>query len=306
MEKIYRIIGDIHGRINWRQLIDFSNPDVVYIFLGDYTDPYYYNEDKVTREQMLEVIDEIISLKKEHPDNVILLWGNHDLQYIINDGDTNRFDMMLCPTLHKIFTDNEKLFHGIAYNIGEKYLVSHAGVTRQWYCQLRGQHYAKDETTLEEIARHINDIWDSGRDGKTMFTFKECCTKFSDYYGTSSTHSPLWIRPWSLWQHNLFGFNSGKIQVVGHTISEPMTGKHDDWGRIGTIGTTYGDKLSEQELSDGLYINDGEHKCLLTENDPEKVDIILCDCLAKETACIEIDKNLNWRKMTPERLKQEK
>lgn len=305
MEKSYRIIGDIHGRTNWRELIDFTNPDVIYIFLGDYTDPYYANEPDVTPEQMLEVIDELITLKKMHPDNVILLWGNHDMQYIIGMGDTNRFSMKLYPTLHTKFIENEEWFHGIAYNIGEKYLISHAGVTKNWYCDLRGQKYTKGETTLKEVAQHINDIWEGNKD---VFTFQNCCTKFSDYYGTSATHSPLWIRPSSLWEYNLFGFNSGIIQVVGHTISQPLKNiatAQLSWGKIGTLGTNYGRELSEEEISNGYWINDGEHVCKIAEDDPDKVDIILCDCLATETACIEIDKELNWRKITPEDIRQE-
>ena len=49
----YRIIGDIHGRKNWINLVTPFDEGTIYIFIGDYTDPYYGWE-KVTYEQMIE------------------------------------------------------------------------------------------------------------------------------------------------------------------------------------------------------------------------------------------------------------
>ena len=54
MIKTVRVIGDIHGRTNWRQLVEPFNEEIMYVFVGDYTDPYYGWE-QVTYEQLVEV-----------------------------------------------------------------------------------------------------------------------------------------------------------------------------------------------------------------------------------------------------------
>ena len=130
--KKYRIIGDLHGRKNWRQLVEPFDQDTMYVFLGDFTDPYYGLED-ISTDQMFDELDKAIQFKREHPDNVTILASNHDYQYILNKAETNRFSWLDADRLHKIFTDNADIFTEAAYQVGEKYLITHAGVTKDWY-----------------------------------------------------------------------------------------------------------------------------------------------------------------------------
>lgn len=298
MIKKYRVIGDQHGRTNWHQLVEPFDEGTMYIFIGDYTDPYYGWED-VTYEQMIEEIKKMFAFKREHPDNVILLYGNHDLQYYIKQGETNRYDWdeRHRDELFKLFKDNEDIFDGVAYSIGDKYLVTHAGVTFDWYtryCSFDKDTVGKEP--LEDIAAQINNVWELNPEA---FTFRKNVTKFSDYYGDSPTHSPLWIRPDSLWENNLFGFESGKIQVIGHT---PFRWElSEDWketcNRIGTYGTQKRPMTEEEIESAYSYITDGMDICSLVINDPEHIDIIFTDCLRRETACVDIDaETLEWAK----------
>lgn len=288
--KRYLILGDIHGRKNWADLVTPFDEDTLYIFIGDYTDPYYY--EGVSYNQMMEQLLLIIQFKKEHPDNVLLLVGNHDLQYIINDGETNRYDVFHAERIAKVFSDNADAFYGVAYQIGEKYLISHAGVTSAWYEKWIGEK--TDNLTLEKICDDVNKLWE---ENKKAFLFTPNAVKLSDYYGTSPTHGPLWIRPTSLWEYNIFGFGSGKIQVVGHTRFEHYLPEHEALeGRIVATGTEK-TPLDDDDLEYGLdyWINDGENKCKPKYNDNENPDIIQIDCLAAETACLEINgETLEW------------
>ncbi|MFW5982989.1 MAG: metallophosphoesterase, partial [bacterium] len=88
MEKIKTItFGDIHGLDIWKKIADTEfllktpNAPIMdydkYIFVGDYVDSF-----KKTNNEIYENLVEIIKFKKMYPDNVVLLWGNHDVQYL--------------------------------------------------------------------------------------------------------------------------------------------------------------------------------------------------------------------------------
>jgi hypothetical protein len=62
------------------------------------------------------------------------------------------------------------------------------------------------------VAQKINELWDQD---KNAFTFDVNATEIDDHYGTSPTHSPVWIRPETLVEHNLS--NSTVKQIIGHT-----------------------------------------------------------------------------------------
>jgi len=292
MIKKYRIIGDIHGRTNWHKLVEPFDEETMYIFVGDYVDPYYHLED-VTFDQMFSEMESIFKMKQEHPDNVIILLGNHDLQYIIKYGETSRYEISISKRnkLFNFFDENLKYTDGVAYQINNKYLITHAGVTKEWYETYFGEF--KKDTTLEEIVKNINELWENN---KSAFYF---CGKFSDSYGVSESQGPLWIRPETLWYANLFGFDSGIIQIVGHTPYEsdfPGLAPNDD-NRIATIGTV---KIpaDKEEIENDLYFNDGTNICQRIDNKPLHVDIILVDCLRRETACLDIGAETNgWKQV---------
>ncbi len=261
----YIVIGDIHGRTNWKKLVDETFDEKnMYIFVGDYTDPYYY-EENVSFGQMLEQIKEIFTFKMNHPDNVVLLIGNHDLQYIIHQGDTNRYEtnQLRIKTLEDVFEENKDLITGIAYSIGNKYLITHAGLTRPWF----DMHFNSDVNVndLGVLCDKINTLY---KEMPYKFTF-ECCVHSAscDYYGTSSTHSPVWVRPETLYRNNPFNEKSGVIQIVGHT-------------RLYTF-----DDISGKM---GVYTNDGKWVAY-SGQDLNNIRIITVDCLASETACLMID-----------------
>lgn len=67
------VLGDIHGRTIWKDIIEEEHPDFV-IFLGDYVSTH----DNISSEQQISNLEDIISYKKDHLDSVILLRGNHE------------------------------------------------------------------------------------------------------------------------------------------------------------------------------------------------------------------------------------
>ena len=125
------IIGDVHGRSFWRYAVQ-RNPEGKFIFLGDDLDPY--PEEGYTNEDAFQGLEDIISFKKEHPDNVTLLWGNHDLHYLYPEMMGSRFDIDNAVRNAHMFFDNQELFQ-MAYEVqagGKRFLFSHAGICRGW------------------------------------------------------------------------------------------------------------------------------------------------------------------------------
>jgi hypothetical protein len=198
----YNIIGDIHGRTCWKNLV---REDSINIFVGDYFDPYEY----IPQAERMANFQKIIDLKQQHPETV-LLYGNHDLHYLIADEHYSRYEPRYANEYWRAFIQAKTLFHGIAFPIEDKALVTHAGVTKEWYERYFG---ACQSESITEVAEKINRLWE---EDKKAFTFDANATEWDDFYGVSPTHSPLWVRPDTLVKHNLFAGTYIK-QIVGHS-----------------------------------------------------------------------------------------
>lgn len=74
------IIPDVHGRKFWKKGAEYikTHPDSKIVFLGDYLDPYTYYEN-ITQDQAYDNFIELIEFAKEYQNQVILLWGNHEI-----------------------------------------------------------------------------------------------------------------------------------------------------------------------------------------------------------------------------------
>lgn len=73
------ILGDIHGRVIWKEIIEKENPDKI-IFLGDYVSTHSKN---ITNEQQISNLKDILDYKKENSNKVVLLRGNLRKSYYI-------------------------------------------------------------------------------------------------------------------------------------------------------------------------------------------------------------------------------
>lgn len=209
----YNLIGDIHGRNAWRQLV---RTDMINIFLGDYLDPY--DRDNLQADSTeYDNLQDIIRFKQQYPDTTVLLLGNHDLHYLwdehysrYNDEHAERYAQLIREHLHLFQT---------AYAIGDRVLVTHAGVTRPWL-QLAG---ISEQQSVSQLAEAICQCM-SDEGSRHLFSV-ESTFHPDDYCGTSPTASPIWVRPHTLLDCGLFVDHRGDTlyQVVGHTqISQIM------------------------------------------------------------------------------------
>lgn len=183
------VLGDIHGRLIWKDIIERENPDLT-IFLGDYVSTH----ELISAEQQLSNLEDILNYTEENKDKVILLRGNHDIQHL-------DYYWAQCsgynPIVTKGMLEMKDRFLKLSQwlYIYNNIVFSHAGVSQVWM----------DANNIKSI-EDINKLEPSEIFGFTPDSMFDC-------YGDSVTQPPTWIRPTSLYRCNVKGYT----QVVGHT-----------------------------------------------------------------------------------------
>lgn len=238
------ILGDIHGRDCWKQIIVDEQPDRV-IFIGDYFDSY----DNYTAAEQMWNFEQIINLKLSGKTEVIMLIGNHDYHYMRGvTEDYSGYQYGARPAIEQLLEDNKHHLQ-MCYRMGE-FLFSHAGVSSEW---LDNNIIMWDVPNLE---MYINDLW----------TYKPNVFKFAgrDPYGNSTLASPIWIRPQALQKANRDTLRDQFIQVVGHTERNKIdTEGKSTGGRyyyIDTLGTSGQYMILEQISTDNGEIKFNTYK----------------------------------------------
>lgn len=126
------IIPDIHGRDFWRRAVAQRKEEDMVVFLGDYLDPYE-NEWIYWSDAYKGLLD-IIALKREHTEKVVLLLGNHDLHYLFPNLRGSRYNEYQAEKIRETFEDNMDCFQMAAECMIDerRYLFTHAGVNKAW------------------------------------------------------------------------------------------------------------------------------------------------------------------------------
>jgi hypothetical protein len=192
------VLGDIHGRDCWKQIVIDEQPDRV-IFIGDYFDSY---DDYTAAEQMWN-FEQIINFKLSGKAEVIILVGNHDFHYVDGSEHYSGYQFGAAPGINDLLFNNMKHMQ-MAYEM-DGYLFTHAGVSNDWYTYwMKMLHLEGDN-----VADNINEMWKASSRPFRFAGFNA--------YGDSKESSPIWIRPKSLQKANRDTFRDQFIQVVGHT-----------------------------------------------------------------------------------------
>lgn len=240
-------IGDIHGRSIWKDIVKQEHDADRFIFVGDYFDSL-----DISGVEQISNFKDIIKFKKGSHKEVILLLGNHDHHYLVDERYSG-FQANLCWDLAYIIRENLKHLQ-IAFEF-ENILCSHAGISPIWL------NNTLPGWTKETMVEDIN----------TEYIYRPKSFNFShdgyDPYGNHPTQGPLWIRPAALMASNKGddGLKKRYIQVVGHTQQEDI---------FSSVITTQKSRGGRYYLIDTLPTNG----YLIYEKDknlfsPKKVDI---------------------------------
>jgi hypothetical protein len=196
------ILGDTHGRSNWKDVLA-AHPDAArVVFMGDYLDSF-----NISGVEQLYNFNEIIRFKEETDKEVIMLLGNHDHHYL-DVGETYSgykaahkwdFNDALKKNMHHL---------QIAYLLDDV-LFTHAGVSPIWMDDTFGY----TGWTRETLVADLNELYKAK---PTLFNFSHLGW---DPSGDSVEQGPMWIRPRSLMKSNKGdnGLKKHFRQVVGHT-----------------------------------------------------------------------------------------
>lgn len=227
-------IGDIHGRDSWKFITHGSpyefeqwctivgawaegDPNSMFIgndiffkdypyyqydkivFIGDYVDSFTLSNVVIKKN-----LEDIIYFKKILGDKVILLWGNHDVQYLLPGHTCSGYRPEARYDLGDLFRNNKELFQ-LSFQI-EKYLWTHAGLTKPILKLLKNYEFLKDLKTESEI---LNTAFD--------YEVPEIFQVDRISGGIHKNAGPLWIRPNQLKDD---GVNLN--QIVGHTPQKSL------------------------------------------------------------------------------------
>lgn len=135
MENKLLLISDIHGRNFWKEATEKYTDQVDKVIMyGDEVDPYQW--EGYTRKDAIQALKDVIEYKQKYGDKVILLWGNHALQYLTRDFYTrSRYDSSNAWIISELYHTHKSLWQ-LAYEQelgGKKYLFTHAGLAKTWY-----------------------------------------------------------------------------------------------------------------------------------------------------------------------------
>lgn len=197
------ILGDIHGRTIWKQIVEKEHPDLT-IFLGDYVSSH----EGISEADQILNLEQILDFKEQNSDKVILLRGNHDLEALHYAWsqcwpvfNSNYFDV---PEHKERFLSDTQWVH-----VDGNIVYSHAGISENWFNTMMQR---KGIDTIQEL----NEL-------EPSHYFGFIPDGPFDSTGTSKTQSLVWIRPDTLIKHCV----KDKIWVVGHTQAHHIVNLRD-------------------------------------------------------------------------------
>lgn len=204
---LYNIIGDVHSRSNWSDVV---REDAVNVFVGDYFSPY----ERVSFCEQMKIFNDIISYKESHKETILLI-GNHDEDHWHIIEKYSRYDRVNMPYIREAFEENKDKF-SIAYAIDDKALVTHAGVSALWY----ERYMSKDMEYSFVDANVININVD-----KSSATIEDAIANYKEH--TDNMNGKLFQRfkrsaenDIYKWNNGLYINKGGKYRKIEYTPQE--------------------------------------------------------------------------------------
>lgn len=209
------IIPDVHGRDFWRKPVKKAIGKEHVLFLGDYMDPYEY--EGITPSDALSRFKDIVALKKNHPDSITLLLGNHDIHYLTNSRRCRggRYDYIRAEEIKDVFLENADLFQMTCSTESSerRYLFSHAGILARWIEQYKNYLNGATPDTIGDV---LNNMWTDKSQWSTLFAVLSDVPYSRG--GLAAFGSPIWsdVDDMRTDAPELPGY----YQIFGHTQQE--------------------------------------------------------------------------------------
>ena len=154
------VLPDIHGRRFWENVEGHIDGYDRVIFLGDYLDPYGFEDISVV--SALTNFRKIIDFAERHPDKVIMLLGNHDMPYFSEK--YRSFSSYHCrwsrewhDVIGSLFDAHRHLFK--LAHVEDNVLFTHAGCTTTWLKTVFPELSAAD--SIHDLESKLNGLLDN-------------------------------------------------------------------------------------------------------------------------------------------------
>ncbi len=201
------VVADVHGDPSWKEILAYQQEYDHIVFLGDYVDSLIYKP-----EQMIINLMDIIRFKKENPERVTLLVGNHDAHYMkwLQAPQGSGYSQIGFYRYYMAFSENEPLFEFA--KILDGVLYTHAGATYKWV-QNADRHgsFSVGEFDADPVSAINSAGW-----YRNIIGIRRG--------GSYDSGGPLWA---DAMEHSAQHFAYPK-QVVGHTPVKVVSHYEDD------------------------------------------------------------------------------
>lgn len=213
------IIPDVHGRSFWKDAIPYVKGGTPCIFLGDYIDPYEF--ENISSLDSYNNLYKILAFAREYRDRVTLLLGNHDLSYL---GDpmgiwsvfANRFCYEYADIISEDLNDNIDLLSLCTSRVigGKQFLFSHAGIHPVWlaWCNLLDDDALAQDAS--RLAERINSLFRQSFYAGERTEFMEALAMVSSFRGGDA---PIGSMVWAD-ADEFADVNRTYTQIFGHTM----------------------------------------------------------------------------------------
>lgn len=210
------VLPDIHGRTFWKKPCENIDEYDKIIFLGDYLDPYNFED--ISVEDAIVNFEDILDFAKTNEDKVVLLLGNHCMPYFSET--YKKFSMWHCrhsskyhKTIAHLFNEYSDKFK-IAH-VEDDVLFTHAGCTAGWLKTVFTPQY--HITSLEDLVFSLNNLL------KTKEGLRYLYMVSSERGGYESWGSCIWADKDETWWDDQSSLDAPhdihKIkQVYGHSL----------------------------------------------------------------------------------------
>lgn len=204
------IIPDVHGRRFWRSAVQGHEEDKI-IFLGDYVDPY--DREEIPAGKAFDELKDILAFKKEHPDNVVLLLGNHDMGYLDPAICCCRMDFCREKQIGDLLREHLDLFDIVHVEEAESgpVLFSHAGIAERW---VKKNKKILGKKHFDPLV--LNEMLHDEAERKRLFAALADVSWYRG--GPDAVGSPVWadVREFAAGER----FIDGYLHIFGHSLHE--------------------------------------------------------------------------------------
>lgn len=219
----YVIIPDVHQEVTTLAAIveAWRTPDTHFILLGDYFDSFKFSVENV------EEMCRWLNVAAQSPDTFTLLYGNHDVHYLLPEGRARHRCSGYSSTTQAVIdgrlSDETRSRLRMQVWIGDDILCTHAGLTFPWLVQAFQPRdcvaHPPTPTEIRNFLNHQERLFFGGEDDTAKYRVRPEDLFLMAGRARGGHPTALGGLVWCDWYRE-FEPIPGVRQIVGHTVTD--------------------------------------------------------------------------------------